>query len=141
MLQFLYSLFPSAKGPDPALPPRAAFETLFAEAPAAPLSNHFTWFEWVRLAPEETDKRLADYVRDHHSDFRLLPPLQKFYSVAGNPSGGSFLPVNESILGLLDKTPHHSRLVGLSLKEAERFEQTLRNMSEIQSHSLQGGLV
>ena len=116
---------------------KADFEPFFAVSQDPPvLSSKLAWCERILVALEDADNRLLSHVSSERFDTNMILATHTFYGVVDNPSRGKFLPLNDSFSTLFDKVPSFTRLLGVSLKEAEVLESSFRNMFEILSHSM-----
>ena len=138
MLSFIVDLFPQAAGtpPAPPPPPRALFEDFFGSS-APPSSPVFlNWYELVRTALADADSRMASFLATGRGDFSFLPSRNASYAVHGEFAAGHAAPVNPSLLSLFERQLMSSHLVGMSIREAEALEASVRSQSEILSHSM-----
>ena len=103
MIEFIVRLFPQAKGQENIFdPPRAVFEKIYNQEPPTPPSYSFAWFERVLLELQKSDSRLARFFsRNNKRYYSLFPKKHSSYLVPGNPSQGSYLPVNQTLLTFL----------------------------------------
>ena len=143
MLRFVVDLFPQAEGsPSDPPPSRGLLEDLLSSSSSAssspsPSSRVFlSLFDKVRSALSATDERLASFLAAGRSDFSFFPSRIAAYSVRDPVFSGQALPVNSSLLSLFERQLKPSYHLGLSVKEAESFEASLRAQTETLSHSL-----
>ena len=138
MHSFIVDLFPQAAGsPSAAPPPRALFEDFFSStAPSSSSPVFLNWFERVWSALSDADSHLAGFVASGRGDFLLLPSRSPLYAVHGDFASSGAVPVNSSLLALLNRKLKPSHHLGLSIREAAALEGSLRAQSEVSSHSM-----
>ena len=143
MLRFVLDLFPQAEGsPSDPPPSRGLLEDLLSSSssasssPSASSRVFLSLFDKVRSALSSTDERLASFLAAGRSDFSFFPSRVTAYGVRDPVFSGQALPVNSSLLSLFERQLKPSYHLGLSVKEAEAFEASLRAQTETLSHSL-----
>ena len=137
MYQYLVDLFPQAVGSEQAPPPpRALFEEFFA-APSSPHQPVFlAWFGGVRSTLSEADSRIASLLASGRRESSLLHPRNTQYSVGGEASLGSAVPINPSLLAMFERPLRPSLQLGLTVREAALLEASSRALSESLSHAM-----
>ena len=132
MIDYVCGLFPQAVDP----PPRALFESFFAEAPQAQTPLAFNWFERVRTLLIDADSRMASWLATGRSDRLFFPPRHNTYAVRGPHAGGRAVPVNESLLAHYDKQLRPSLQVGLQVHDLMALESSFCVQSESLSYAM-----
>ena len=122
MVEYVLGLFPQASGvPPSAPPPRALFESFFADSTPSSPNLHFNWFDRVRQSLTDADARMAAALSSGHSDRVVLPSRPLSYAVREDHAGAKAVPVNESLLAHFERPLRPNLLVGLSVRDAMAF--------------------
>ena len=137
MVEYVLGLFPQASGvPPSAPPPRALFESFFADSSPPSPNLHFNWFNRMRQSLTDADSRMAAFLSSGRSDRVFLPSRHLSYAVRGDHAGAKAVPVNESLLAHFERLLCPNLLVGLSVRGAMTLESSFRGQSETLSYAL-----
>ena len=137
MVEYVLGLFPQASGvPPSAPPPRALFESFFADSTPSSPNLHFNWFDRVRQSLTDADARMAAFLSSGSSDRVFLPSRHLSYEVRGDHVGAKAVPANESLLAHSECPLRPNLLVGLSVRDAMALESSFRSQSETFSYAL-----
>ena len=136
MAEYVLGLFPQASGVTPsAPPPRALFESFFADSSPSSPNLHFNWFDRVRQSLTDADACMAAFLSSGCSD-RVFLPSHLSYAVNGDRAGAKAVPVNESLLAHFERPLRPNLLVGLSVRDAMALESSFRGQSETLLYAL-----
>ena len=138
MYAYVVDLFPQAAGsPAAPPPPRALFEDFFVASPSSThLPVFLDWFACVRTSLSEADARLASLLASGRPDSFLLPQRMSQYAVHVDFASSAAVPVNPSLLSMLEHSLRPSLQLGISLREAALMELSSGFHFEALSHSL-----
>ena len=138
MYAYFVDLFPQAADAPAAAapPPRTLFEDFFVASPASThIPVFLDWFACVRSSLFEANSRLASLLTSGHPASSLLPQRLSQYTVHGDFSSSTAVPVSPSLLSMFECSLCPLQL-SVSLRETCVLQSASRFHSEALSHSM-----